>query len=204
MHPPLRISSKKHISVALACLGFACTSIVLHGAPARQPDLNRAESIGRQLYEQSRHANGSLSASASRAKQAATAALPKLDRSKYYFEVVKDPVSSRWLVYALAYSKDPDKVVFGMHYRVAIAQDGSKAESVEPLSRSALVVSKTAGIPKGAKPGPLWATSLISTTPLEVYVYLSLVHQTPIFVGAPDKTIWKVDGTNISKMRKGS
>ena len=132
------------------------------------------------------------------------AALPKLDRSKYYFEVIKDPAGSRWLVYALAHSKDPDKVVFGMHYRVAVTPDGSKVESVEPLSRSALVVSKTVGIPKGATPGPLWATSLISPTPFEVYVYLSLAHQTPIFVGAPDRTIWKVDGTNISKMRKGS
>ncbi|MEO5754477.1 MAG: hypothetical protein ABIR38_07195 [Chthoniobacterales bacterium] len=118
--------------------------------------------------------------------------------------MIKNPAGPAWMVYALGYSKDPDKVVFGIHYRVAVTEDGSRVESVEPLSRSALTVSKTAGIPKGATPGPLWATSLISPTPLEVYVYLSLLHQTPIFVGAPDRTIWKVDGTNISKVRNGT
>ena len=172
VHPPLPIRRKKRLSLALTCLGFACTTIVARGAATRQPDLNGAESIGRQLYEQSTHASGGLSATASYAKQTATAALSKLARSKYRFEVINDPGGSRWLVYALAYSKDPDKVVFGIHYRVTVSQDGSKIESVEPLSRSALVVSKTAGIPKGAKPGPLWATSLISPTPLEVYSLL--------------------------------
>jgi hypothetical protein len=132
------------------------------------------------------------------------AALPKLDRSNYHFEVIKNPVEPGWLVYALAYSKDPDKVVFGIHYRVAVTADGSSVESAEPLSRSAVAVSKTAGVPKGARAGPLWAISLISPTPLEVYVYLSLLHRTPIFVGAPDRTIWKVDGTNISNVCKGS
>ncbi len=176
----------------------------VRGAPARQPDIKRAGAVGRELYEQAKHAGATLSASVSRARQVAMAALPKLDRSKYHFEVIKNPAGPGWMVYALGYSKDPDKVVFGIHYRVAVTKDGSRVEAVEPLSRSALTVSKTAGIPKGATHGPLWATSLISPTPLEVYVYLSLFHQTPIFVGAPDRTIWKVDGTNISKVRNGT
>jgi hypothetical protein len=180
---------------------FVWTIASVCGAAIRQPDVKTAESLGTQLYEQSAHSDTSLSPSFHRAKQIAIAALPQIDRSKYRFEVVRNPAGRGFLVYALANSKDPDQVVLGVHYRIAVAEDGKKVESIEPLSRSALVISKSKGIPKGATPAPFWATSLITPTPLEIYVYLSLLHHTPIFVGAPDHTIWKVDDSQISKVR---
>jgi hypothetical protein len=189
--------------IPIVSFAVACTIASVCGAPTRQPDVKAAALLGRQLYDQSARSETTLSPSFRRARQTAMAALPQIDRSKYRFEVVSNPSGPGFLVYALAYSKDPDEVVLGIHYRIAVAEDGTKVQSIDPLSRSALVVSKSKGIPKGATPGPFWATSLITPTPLEIYVYLSLLHHTPIFVGAPDHTIWKVDGSQISKVRNG-
>lgn len=187
------------IWVIALILVFAVAGI--SGAPIRQPDIKTAELVGRQLYEQSAHPSTVSSPSFHQARQVAVAALPQLDPFKYHFEVVKNPAGHDLLVYALAYSNNAAEVVLGVHYRVVVSGDGAEVRSIQPLSRSAVVVSKSKGIPKGATPGPLWATNLTTPTPLEAYVYLSLLHHVPIFVGAPDHTIWKVDGAHISKER---
>jgi hypothetical protein len=187
----------------MPCVALAVAYGVMsvRGTQLPQPNLKTTELVGRQLYEQSVHPARALSPAFRKARQAAIAALPKLDSSKYHFEVISNPAGDGLLIYALAYSNDADKVVLGVHYRVAVSHDGTTVKSVEPLSRSALIVSKRQGILRGATPGPLWTINLISPTPLEPYVYLSLLHHVPIYVGAPDHTIWKVDGTQISTLR---
>ena len=198
MRVPFQIGSTTLLRRLMPGVAVACAVMSVHGTQLPQPNLKTAELIGRQLYEQSLHPAKASSPAFRNARQAAIAALPKLDSSKYHFEVGSDPAGDGLLVYALAHSNDADKVVLGVHYRVAVSHDGTTVKSVEPLSRSALVVSKSQGIPSGATPGPLWTINLISPTPLEPYVYLSLLHHVPIFVGAPDRTIWKVDGSHIS------
>jgi len=108
--------------------------------------------------------------------------------------VLEDPAGDASLVYALAYSKKPDDVVLGIHYRVCVTHDTKKVKSVEPLSRSALIVKKGAGVPAGAASAGVWGINLVSPTPLETHVYLSLLHDTPVFLGMADHSIWKVDG----------
>ncbi len=100
----------------------------------------------------------------------------------------------------LAYSRNPDDVVLGIHYRVSVTDDAKQVKAVEPLSRSALIV-KSGGVPTGAKPAGVWGINLVSATPLETHVYLSLLHHTPIFLGMADHSIWKVDGQQITKVR---
>ena len=185
----------------MAALAVACAFMSVRAAQLPQPNLRTAELVGRQLYEQSVHPVKLSSPAFRNARQAAIAALPKLDSSKYDFEVVRDPFGDGLLVYALAHSDDATKVVLGVHYRVVVSRDGTTVKSAAPLSRNALVVSKSQGIRKGATPVALWTTNLISPTPLEPYVYLSLLHRVPIYVGAPDHAIWKVDGSQISTLR---
>jgi hypothetical protein len=139
------------IPVALPIFVFAVARV--HGASIRQPDLKTAELLGRRLYEQSIDPTKISSPAFRKAREVAVAALLKLDPSKYHFEVVKNPAGDGLLVYALAYSNDADKVVLGVHYRVAVFEDGAKVQSIEPLSRSALVVSKSKGIPRGCNAG---------------------------------------------------
>jgi len=173
------------------------------GAQIRQFDLKTIETLGRKLYEQSEQPPKSLSPSLLQAKQTAIAALPQIDPARYRFEVLKDPIGDGFLVYALAYSKDPNDVVLGVHYRLSVTDDAKRVQAIDALSRSALVVNQNKGIPKGAVPGPLWTINLVSPTPLETHVYLSLLHHAPIFVGTADHSIWKVDGAQISKIRRG-
>ena len=185
------------------------TSIVLSmalaanvaSAQVRHFDLKTTASLGRKLYERSNVSPNSLSPESAAAIETAAKALPQIDLSKYRFEVLEDPAGDAFLVYALAYSKNPDDVVLGIHYRVSVTHDAKKVKSVEPLSRSALIVKKSAGVPPGAAPVGVWGINLVSPTPLETHVYLSLLHHTPIFLRMADHSIWKVDGQQIAKVR---
>lgn len=188
-------------TLILLVLVYAATHVL--ASQIREFSLKTTELLGRKLYEQSQPSSEALSENYKVARQTAIAALPKLDSSKYKFEVLDDPDRSGFLVYALAGSKNPNDVVIGGHYRVTVSADGKNVKSVDALSRSFLVVNKKAGVPSGATPGFLWMIHLVSPTPIETHVYLSLVHQTPLYVGTADRSIWKVEGGKISKVREG-
>jgi hypothetical protein len=189
--------------ISIALFTSLCAILPVGGAQIREFDLKTTESLGRQLYEQSANASKRISPRFLQARQISLAALPQIDRSRYHFEVLKDPTGDGLLVYALADSKNPNDVVLGVHYRVSVTGDAKSVKAIDALSRSALVVNQNKGIPKGATAGPLWTINLMSLTPLETHVYLSLLHHTPIYIGTADHSIWKVDGERISKIRGG-
>ncbi len=149
-------------------------------AQVRPFDLKTTASLGRKLYERSDMSPNSLPPQSAAAIKTAAAALPRIDRSKYRYVVLENPAGRGVLVYVLAYSRNPDDVVLGIHYRVSVTDDAKQVKAVEPLSRSALIV-KSGGVPTGAKPAGVWGINLVSATPLETHVYLSLLHHTPIF-----------------------
>jgi hypothetical protein len=174
----------------------ALAALAVGSAPAseiRQFDLRTIESLGRQLYEHDNQSPKSLSDTEARALEATKAALSKRIDKSYKFIVIHDPRKSGYLVYALATSKDPDDVVFGIHYRVTVSADGNKAERVDTLSRSRLVVNKS------ETAVAVWANQLVSTMPIETHVYLSLLHSMPLYVRTSARAMWKIEDGRISK-----
>jgi hypothetical protein len=95
-----------------------------------------------------------------------------------------------WLVYLLAATTDPKEVIVGGHYCMRVSADGATLLETRPLSKSFLV------LPKERDTAGLFVTHLISDTPIETHVFLSLLHGHTLFVGTSDRMIWRVaDGT---------
>jgi hypothetical protein len=90
-------------------------------------------------------------------------------------------------------------VVLAGHFRVSVSADGEKAEQIDALARSLNVVPKQSQ--DGKKTEALWIIQLVSNKPVETFVYLSNFHHSPIFVGTPDRTIWKVENGKMQIVR---
>jgi hypothetical protein len=135
------------------------------------------------------------------ARQAAIAAIPKFAPGRNYnFEVLDDPENKGgFIVYGLASSNDPDEVVVGGHYRVTVSEDG-RVKRVDALSKTFLVLNKHENAPKDSAPVGLFMSHIVSETPVETHVYLSILHRTPLFVSTSEHDFWKVQEGVITKM----
>lgn len=134
------------------------------------------------------------------ARQAALAAIPRFMAKKYNFEVLDAPTGGGFIVYALAATQNPQEVVAGGHYRVTVAADG-KVQHVDALSRSFLVFQKPEpAASKDKEVVGLTLSHIVSSTPVETHVFLSLLHKSPLYVLTPGKEIWKVSDGEISKI----
>ncbi len=173
----------------IACCSVQATSI-------RHFSLRTTEQLGRELYKQTQR-GGALSDSQQRAKRAAVAALPELEKQGYRFVVLNDPEGKGYLVYALATSRNPSDVVVGLHYRVSVSES-AKVERVDPLARSELVIPANA-VPPGTRAVGFHCTCLVSTQPVETLVYLTLLHRKQCAVGTSDGTIWFIENGKITK-----
>lgn len=135
------------------------------------------------------------------ARRTAIEAIPKFMAEKYNFEVLDDPDGNGFLVYGLAATTKPDEIVVGGHYRVSVTADGSKAEQVDSLSRSLLILPKKSGdIPKGSELSGHMMSHIVSPTPVETHVLASLQHNTPLYVATSETDLWKVYGGRIEKV----
>jgi len=135
------------------------------------------------------------------ARRSAIAAIPKFAPGRNYnFEVLDDPENKGgFIVYGLATSNDPDEVVVGGHYRVTVTEDG-RVRRVDALSKSFLVLNKHGNAPKGSAPAGLFMSHIVSETPVETHVYLSILHQMPLFVSTSAEDYWKVAEGIITKV----
>ena len=120
----------------------------------------------------------------------------RLYKVQYDYVVLDDPGGSGFLVYALGSSSKRGEAVLAGHFRVSVSADGETVKRVDALSRSLTVVPEP---PKGAK--GLWLIQLVSNQPVETFVYLSNLHHSPIYVGTPDRAIWKVENGKMKIMR---
>lgn len=134
-----------------------------------------------------------------RARSLAVQSIKTYCARSYNTVVLPDPDGTGWLAYALAATDKRGEVLVGGHVRVTTSPDGRTAERVDQLSRSCLVLREE-DIPAHGKPVGLTATHLLGPTPIETHVYLSLLHHQPLFIGTPDRTIWKVEGGKITKL----
>jgi hypothetical protein len=99
-----------------------------------------------------------------------------------------------YIVYLLASTGARGEWMVGGHQRFLISADGSAVVQHQPLSRGCLAVPASRH-PERA--GAAWVTHVVSDSPVETHVFLSLLHQAPLFVGTR-RGIWKVAGQKIS------
>ncbi|HSI15031.1 MAG TPA: hypothetical protein VK961_23465 [Chthoniobacter sp.] len=134
------------------------------------------------------------------ARQTAMAAVPKLYTPQTNAEVLDDPAGKGFLVYVLASTDEPNKMVVGGHYRVTVSADGRKAEAVDALSRSLLILPiNSPDVPKGAETVAAFMSHVVSPTPVETHVFVSLLHRKTFFVATSPTDIWKVENGTITK-----
>jgi hypothetical protein len=187
----------------LCCAALLVGAYSAQASDIRQFSLKTTENLGRELYEQTQRAS-ILSEPQQRAKRAAMAALPQLEKQGYRFIVLNDPERKGYLVYALATTRDPRDVIIGLHYRVSVSANG-KVERVDPLARSAGVISGNGSdLPRGTHRAGFYSTCMVSTRPTETFVYLTLLHNQPCAVATSDGAIWFIENGKITKDGKAS
>ncbi|MFN2509729.1 MAG: hypothetical protein ABR589_13285, partial [Chthoniobacterales bacterium] len=160
------------------------------------------EALGRKLYEQTQRGSGAQGSVQQRAERSARDALKDVHLRGYRLAVVPDPKGSGFLVYALATSADPDEIVTGIHYRVTVSADGSRAEQVDALSRTRLIITKQS-LPKGyQKLAGFVLGQVVSDKPVETFVYLTLLHKKPCMIVTLDASVWSIENGKITKEKK--
>ena len=119
----------------------------------------------------------------------------------YNTVVLKDPAGPGWIAWALAATHNPNLVMAGGHRRLTISADGAQVLQMDALSRTCAVLQKGTA-PAGSKVAGLFTTQLVSTVPVETFVFLSLSQGIPIFVGTPDRVVWRVADGKIQQIAK--
>jgi len=132
-----------------------------------------------------------------RARQAALAAVPRNGQPLNTVVLPSQtPGDKRLLVYILAGTTRPGELVFGIHYRVLVADHGTRVVSVTPLSKTALVI-RDADLPPGAKPEAAFVTHIVTDWPLETHVLVSLMHRNRRILVGTRLGDWLVIGDKI-------
>lgn len=111
--------------------------------------------------------------------------------------VLPDPDSQTggWLVYVLAATTTQGEIVAGGHQRFRLSPDGVQVIEHEPLSESCFRLNPAPPEP-GSDTVAAVVTHLVSPTPIETHVWMSLQAGLPIYVGT-SLGAWRVDGDQI-------
>lgn len=112
--------------------------------------------------------------------------------------VLDDPDGSGYLVYFLRAKPAVDEVPVGGHYRFTVSADGNRVEQVDRLFTSCLTMKKTPS--GGATPVALVMSHVISPTPIEIHVFLSLQEGLPFMVSTTDGILWGIENGEITKL----
>jgi hypothetical protein len=108
-----------------------------------------------------------------------------LDCSDRYNTVVfQDPVGAGddWHVYLFPATTVPGRIMVGRVLRLLISPDGKRVVENGALSKDCMYIDRSTA-PAGAEPQALWLTNLLTPTPNESHVFLSLREELPIAVG---------------------
>jgi hypothetical protein len=118
---------------------------------------------------------------------------------RYNTVALKDPDSDGWLVWALAATTEAGSVVVGGHYRFTISADGRTILRTDALSAACLTMGRPQA-PRDSNLVGLFVTHLVSDSPIETHVYLSMLHRLSLTVlTAPDGQPWSVENGRITK-----
>lgn len=117
--------------------------------------------------------------------------------------VLDDPDGSGYLVYFLRAKPSQSAIPVGGHYRISVSGDGLTVEQIDQLFASCLTLDSK-DLPKDAKPEALIMSHIVSATPLETHVFLSLQEKTPFYVTTGADQAWYVSGGEITPPDKKS
>ncbi|MGO4410145.1 MULTISPECIES: hypothetical protein [unclassified Brevundimonas] len=115
----------------------------------------------------------------------------------YNTVVLDDPDGDGWLVWLLASTTDADKVPMGGHYRFHVSADGRTVDKREQLSTGCLDGNRRQ-VGQGGQVLAIVTNVVVAPQPLEIHVFLSLLHQLRIYVVTGEK-MWTVEGAGISE-----
>jgi hypothetical protein len=113
----------------------------------------------------------------------------------YNTVALRHPERDAWLIYVLAATDRSGAMVAGGHYRIIVSNDGRQVLEVDRLSRSCLTFPPQPPNAVGAI-----MTHILSPTPIEIHVFLSLLHQQPLYVRTSEGT-WLVESGTIRRQR---
>ena len=143
---------------------------------------------------------GEDSAAMFRARQTALAALTSPCSERYNTVVLPSSPANedRWLVYLLAATTRPGEIVVGGHFRVLVSTDGRSVREYEPLTKSCLTLPP----PSEQDAVAAVVSHVLTNTPIETHVFLSLSHEKPLYV-VTDQAMWAVEGGEIRLLMDG-
>lgn len=125
-----------------------------------------------------------LHSTAFEARQLAIASASLDCSDRYNTVVVQDPLgtSDNWYVYLLPATTVTGRVMVGRQVRVLVSSDGKNVLESRPLSKDCMHMDRST-VPAGAKEEALFVTNLVTPTPNESHVFLSLHEGLPFAVG---------------------
>lgn len=119
--------------------------------------------------------------------------------SRFNYAVLDEPAGEGFLVYLLRPKETNDVVPVGGHYRITVGADGKTVKQVDALSRSCLTMARKGEIPEDGELVSLCMSHIVSATPVETHVFLSLQERLPFYVITPDGVTWQVEGGKIAQ-----
>lgn len=136
-----------------------------------------------------------------KARQLALKNIPQHCSDSYNTVVLPDVGGKGYLVYVLAATTDPNLIHLGGHYRFTVSIDGANIECMDKLSKSCLVIDKRSA---GDNAAGLVASHIVSDTPVETHVFVSLISGQPLYIGTADGQMWNIDKGAVTKIYKTS
>jgi len=109
--------------------------------------------------------------------------------------VIENPDGDGWLVWLLTSTTQAGVVPVGGHYRFLISEDGLSVVRRDQLSAGCLNMSRPEE--SQGRPTMLFVTQIVSDTPVETHVFLSLQSGLPIVVGVSQEKAYIVEGADI-------
>ena len=132
------------------------------------------------------------------ARTSASQAMPFTCSDRYNTIVLPHEAGDKWVVYLLAATTKADEILVGGHFRMTVSKDGGTVDSVDPLAKSCLAIAQPRE-EDARKAVGVFVTHILSSTPIETHVFLSLLHGVPLYVGT-DTGAWLVSGGSIRFM----
>jgi len=133
-----------------------------------------------------------------RARQLALSGIDGLCADSYNTIALKDPASNNWLVWAMSATTRPDILPAGGHIRYTITTDGRGVLARDALSRGCMNLERVPTDNDDDLPASSFVSHVVSMTPLESHVFLSLSDSLPLHVGTLDGRTWRVADGRIS------
>ena len=79
---------------------------------------------------------------------------------------------------------------------MTISEDGTEIERIDRLFKSCMVLDRRDALKEGV-PAFMVGSHVVSNTPVETHVFVSLLHNLPLFIVTMDGEKWKIDKGKI-------